>query len=308
MIDLHTHSSYSDGSDPPAQLAQKAHDAGLSAIALTDHDTTASYDEMASACTAQGIELVSGVEVSVRENEFPQVRDGHAEPRNVHLLGYFVPLDATHPLQHKLFELRQDREIRNVALVEILRARGFERVTFEFLTTLAGSRDSIGRPHFARAMFELHPEIVGERNATSWNRVFSDWLGTGGRAYIPKTSIPLEEFVDAGRGSGAVFSIAHPLVNYVDYPSATAIEQTMPRVMASLRARGVAGIEAYYGSSPRATRELMVKLTRDAGMIPTGGSDYHGSYKTDIALGLGLTGDLRVPDEILGELKAARSA
>ena len=79
-----------------------------------------------------------------------------------------------------------------------------------------------------------------------------------------------------------------------------------PRVMASLRERGFAGIEAHYGGTSAGIRALMVKLTRDASMIPTGGSDYHGTYKTDVLLGFGRTGDLRVPDEILDELKAAR--
>lgn len=308
MIDLHTHSSFSDGSDTPTELAQRAHRIGLTAIALTDHDTTASHAEMAGACAGHGIELVTGVEVSVRENEFPTTRDGHSAPRSVHLLGYFLPLDPGHPLQLKLAELRGDREVRNALLVEALQEQGFERLTFEYLIALAGKRDSIGRPHFARAMFELHPEIVGDRTDESWNRVFIDWLGTGGRAYIPKTSIPLEDFIASAQGSGAVFSIAHPLVNYLDDFTASSAEATMPKVMASLRERGVRGIEAYYGSTDASLRALMVKLTRDAGMIPTGGSDYHGSYKKDIALGFGRTGDLRVPDGILDELKAARDA
>jgi 3',5'-nucleoside bisphosphate phosphatase len=112
--------------------------------------------------------------------------------------------------------------------------------------------------------------------------------------------------VEAAKGSGTVFSIAHPLVNYVDDVTTANIEATMPRVMASLRERGFQGIEAYYGSLNAPTRALMVKLTRDAGMIPTGGSDYHGHYKEDVALGVGRSGDLLVPNEVLDELKAAR--
>jgi predicted metal-dependent phosphoesterase TrpH len=116
----------------------------------------------------------------------------------------------------------------------------------------------------------------------------------------------IEEFVDAAAGSSTVFSIAHPLVNYLEHVSANAIESTMPGVMASLRERGFRGVEAYYGGTDARTRALMVKLTRDANMIPTGGSDYHGHYKGDVSLGVGHAGDLRVPDEILEELKAAR--
>ena len=306
MLDLHTHSTFSDGSDTPTQLAEKAHHLGISAIALTDHDTTLSYDEMSTACSKLGLELVTGVEVSLRDTEFPRVRDGVTKARNVHVLAYFLPLDAEHPIQKKLTSLRRDRDSRNHELVTLLQEKGFEDLTLAYLTEMTGNVDSIGRPHFARAMIDLHPELVGEQNENTWNRIFTDWLGTEGAAYVSKTSMPVEEFVDAANGSGTVFSIAHPLVNYVDEVNPISIEATMPRVMASLRERGFAGVEAHYGGTSAGIRALMVKLTRDAGMIPTGGSDYHGTYKSDVFLGFGKTGDLRVPDEILDELKAAR--
>jgi predicted metal-dependent phosphoesterase TrpH len=190
--------------------------------------------------------------------------------------------------------------------VALLQEKGFEHLTLDYLTQMTGNVHSIGRPHFARAMFKLHPEIVGERTDASWNRIFIDWLGNTGRAYIPKTSMPIEQFVGAAKGSSTVFSIAHPLVNYVSDDTNATLEATMPRVMASLRERGFKGVEAYYGGTNAPTRSLMVKLTRDAGMIPTGGSDYHGHYKEDVSLGIGRSGDLNVPDEVLLELKAAR--
>ena len=259
---------------------------------------------MARACAEVGIEHVAGVEVSLRDNEFPMTRNGVTQARNVHVLAYFLPLEPSHPIQEKLASLRRDRDQRNLELVAALQELGFDRITMAYLTALAGNEHSIGRPHFARAMFELHPEIVGPVSDASWNGIFTDWLGNGGRAYISKTSMPIEEFVGAATGSSTVFSIAHPLVNYVD--DWNAVESTMPRVMASLRERGFHGIEAYYGSSNHDMRALMVKLTRDAGMIPTGGSDYHGNYKESVRLGVGATGDLRVPDEVLDELKSVR--
>jgi 3',5'-nucleoside bisphosphate phosphatase len=306
VIDLHTHSSFSDGSDSPSELAAKAHQLGLHAISLTDHDSTRSFTEMDVACTGYGIEIVPGVEVSLRDNEFPMIRDGREVPRNVHVLAYYLPMTPAHPLQQQLASLRHDRDVRNLELVSLLQQKGFERLTLEYLTNISGNVHSVGRPHFARAMFELHPEIVGERTDARWNQLFIDWLGSSGFAYIPKTSMPIEQFVDAAKGSSTVFSIAHPLVNYVGDMSSAAIEKTMPRVLASLRERGFKGVEAYYGGTNEATRKLMVKLTRDAGMIPTGGSDYHGHYKEDVSLGIGRSGDLRVPDEILDELKSAR--
>lgn len=306
MLDLHTHSTFSDGSDTPEELAAGAHRLGLRAIALTDHDTTLSHDRMAAATSEYGVELVTGVEVSLRDHAFPIERDGRKIARSVHVLAYFLPLEAEHPIQQELAKLRHDRDLRNRQLVALLQEKGFERLTLEYLAGLSGNVDSIGRPHFARAMFELHPEIVGERTDARWNEIFIEWLGSTGFAYIPKTSMPLEQFVEAAQGSGTVFSIAHPLVNYVDDVTTANIEATMPRVMASLRERGFQGIEAYYGSLNAPTRALMVKLTRDAGMIPTGGSDYHGHYKEDVALGVGRSGDLLVPNEVLDELKAAR--
>ncbi len=163
MIDLHTHSTFSDGSDTPSELAAKAHALGLRAISLTDHDSTNSHPEMEVATSEYGIELVPGVEVSLRDNEFPTTRGGQRSPRSVHMLAYFLPLAPEHPLQQKLATLRHDRDVRNLELVELLQRQGFDQLTLEYLSALSGNLHSIGRPHFARAMFELHPEIVGER-------------------------------------------------------------------------------------------------------------------------------------------------
>lgn len=307
VIDLHTHSNFSDGSDSPAQLAAHAHDLGLRAISLTDHDTTASHDQMADACARYDLELVPGVEISLLDTAFPrQGAEGEAVTRGVHVLAYFLPLDEKHPVQQLLARLRHERAERNARLVQRLRELGFERLTLENVSARAANSEGVGRPHFAAAMFELHPEIVGERTAESWSRVFVDWLGSNGRAYVAKTTLTLEDFIATAKGSGTVFSIAHPLLNYLPEYNAASIEAEMPAILASLRRRGVAGVEAYYGGTSAATRSLMIKLTRDAGLIPTGGSDYHGLFKEDVSLGVGHSGDLRVPDEILDELKTAR--
>jgi len=307
VIDLHTHSYFSDGSDSPAQLAQHAADLGLRAISLTDHDTTLSHDEMAAACDAHGLELVPGVEISLLDDvltrEGPR---GETFARGVHVLAYFLPLDEEHPVQQLLARLRRDRAERNARLVTRLQELGFTRLTLDDVAAHAANAEGIGRPHFAAAMFERHPEIVGERTPASWSRLFVEWLGSTGRAYVPKTTLTLADFIVEAQGSGTVFSIAHPLLNYLADYTATSIHERMPAILASLRERGVAGVEAYYGGTNEATRALMVKLTRDAGLIPTGGSDYHGLFKEDVSLGVGHSGDLRVPDEVLDELKAAR--
>ena len=307
MIDLHTHSSFSDGSDTPEELAERAARLHLRAIALTDHDTTASHQDMAAACDRLGLELVPGVEISVLDARFPRVTpDGRRVARGVHVLAYFLPLEETHPVQVMLARLRRDRAERNERLIERLRELGFTRLSREAVSAHAAGAEVVGRPHVAAAMFALHPEIVGERTPASWSRLFVDWLGTTGRAYVPKTTLTLEDLVATARGSGTVFSLAHPLLNYLPEASTATIETQMPAIMASLRERGVAGVEAYYGGANSATRSLMVKLARDAGLIPTGGSDYHGLFKADVSLGVGHSGDLQVPDEVLDELRAAR--
>ncbi len=307
MIDLHTHSSFSDGSDPPAQLALKARELGLRALSLTDHDTTASHEEMAEACARLDLELVPGVEISLLDPAFPRRGpDGDETPRAIHVLAYYLPLEPAHPVQQLLARLRDDRAQRNTRLAARLRELGFERLTLDDVAGRADNPAGVGRPHFAAAMFDLHPEIVGPRSPENWSRLFTDWLGTGGRAYVPKTTLTLADALTAAEGSRTVLSVAHPLLNYLPDHTPALVEREMPPILASLRARGVRGVEAYYGGTSAATRSLMVKLARDAGMIPTGGSDYHGLFKSDVSLGLGHSGDLRVPDEVLDEIKAAR--
>lgn len=310
MIDLHTHSLFSDGSDSPAELAEKAAARGITTIALTDHDTTLSHDEMAEACARHGLDLVAGTEVSVKDTAH-QRRDpvtGESRTVNVHVLCYFVPLEPAHPVQRILNDLRGDRGRRNQQLVTLLNELGFTRLTFAYVASLAGGEASVGRPHFARAMFDLHPEIVGEMSDANWARVFTDWLAFGGRAYIPKTEVTIEQLVTAAEGSGTVLSIAHPLVNYDVGPDPHRIQERMPPILASLRERGLKGAEAHYGGTPARVRDLMVRLAREARLVPTGGSDYHGTFKPDVALGTGRYGDLRVPDEVLDELRAARDS
>lgn len=302
MIDLHTHSNHSDGSDSPAELAAKAADAGLSAVALTDHDTTDSAAEFAAACASRGVEPVTGVEISLIDVEHPR-RDA---PRSVHVLAYFCPLDEDSALQRLLARLRADRVARNRALLDRLHELGFTRLTYDDLVARAHHEQSVGRPHFAAAMFDLHPEIVGAPGPEAWRRLFDEWLGDQGRAYVPKTDLTIEDAVAAAAGTGTVFAIAHPHLNYLDQPTLDAATRVLPGVVGSLAERGFAGVESYYGGLRPEMRSLLARIARDARMVPTGGSDYHGLFKEDVYLGIGSARDLSVPDSVLDELKARR--
>ena len=302
MIDLHTHSNHSDGSDSPAELAARAAEAGLSAVALTDHDTTDSSEEFGRACAAHGVEPVVGVEISLVDLEHPRA----SGPRSVHVLAYFCPLEESTGLQRLLARLRADRVARNHALLERLHELGFTRLSYEDLVARAHHEQSVGRPHVAAAMFDLHPEVVGGATPENWRRLFDEWLGDSGRAYRPKTELTIEDAVAAAAGSGTVFSIAHPHLNYLDRPAVDLAAATLPGVFASLARRGFAGAEAHYGGVRPEMRALLVRLARDAGLVPTGGSDYHGIFKEDVRLGVGETGDLAVPDSVLDELRSRR--
>ena len=304
------HSNFSDGSDDPEVLAASAKKIGLSAIALTDHDTTDSHSRMAEACAREGIELIAGVEVSLTDIMATKTRDDGSLEKgvSVHVLAYFVPVDPDHPFQQLLVKLRNDRRHRNIKLVELLHSHGFTRLDYNEILQRAKSEYSVGRPHFAQAMFDFHPEIVGPQNPENWQKLFNEWLGHGGKAYLKKTELTIEDFVAAAQGSGVVFSIAHPTLNYFGHSISDAeISTKFPPILNSLRDRGVRGVECYYGSWPESRRNLLVSLARNAGMIPTGGSDYHGSLKANVRMGVGLVGDLHVPDSILDELRAARA-
>jgi len=308
VIDLHTHSNFSDGSLTPTEIAERASALGISTIALTDHDSTASYEEMRQACETFDLDYITGTEISLIDPLFPRTStSGSSRPRGVHVLAYFVDMHPDSSMQRILTDLRIDREQRNAALVEILRKNGFDRLDIETIAAKLPHPETLGRPHIVEAMFDLHPEIMGERNSENWARAFHDWLGTTGKAYIPKTELSLDDVVAKVAGSGTVFSVAHPLLNYLTDYTTSSIEREMPAIIRSLKDRGFVGVEAYYGSTPEPIRSLMVKLTRDAGMIPTGGSDFHGAFKPDVALGVGLTGDLHVPDHVADELREASS-
>ncbi len=305
MIDLHCHSVFSDGTDSPAALAAEAARLGLTAIALTDHDTTASAAEMAEACAREGVEHVVGVEISLVDPLFPVTRsDGRTEARHVHVLGYFLSLEPEDPFQRLLVEIREDRVARNHRLVERLNELGFSRVTYEDLVTRARAEDSVGRPHAAAAMFDLHPEIVGPRTPENWSRLFEEWLGDGARAYVGRLSVDLEVAVERSRGSGVALSVAHPHLNYLPHAGAAEVATELPRMLSSLRERGLVGAEAHYGSATVDMRAALLRAARSARLVPTGGSDYHGAVR-EVRLGVGARGDLRVPDEVLSELREA---
>lgn len=279
MIDLHTHSTVSDGSDDPGTVVELAADAGCSAVALTDHDSLAGVGPARARATDLGITFVPGCEVSC----LPVGTGG------MHVLVYFVEEDGG-PLHGELVRLRADRRRRNLALAGRLAELGLP-VTYDRVVSVAGGEEGVGRPHFAAALVEAG--VV-----PSVDEAFDSYLGEGRPAHVRKARLTGPEVADLARASGGVAVLAHPFSLGLDGPG-------LARVVGHLAESGFAGIEAVYGRySPRQRRELG-HLARRFDLVATGGSDHHGASKPDLRVGTG-TGDLKVPDRVLGLLESRR--
>ena len=281
MIDLHTHSSRSDGSEPPGRVVELAHEVGCGAVALTDHDTLDGLPEARDRARALGIRLVPGCEVSC----LPLAGGG------VHVLVYFVD-DRSSPLGLELDRLRDDRRTRNAALAERLQQLGIP-VTVEMAAVHAGTVAGIGRPHFAQAMVD-----VGA--VDSVDEAFARFLGNGGAAYVPKGRLTVPDVCRLARDSGGVAVLAHP-------HTVGLAGDALAAAVADMAAAGLVGLEAVYGRYSTRQRTDLGNLARRFGLVPTGGSDFHGATKPDLHVGTG-TGDLKVPDRVLDQLEAARPA
>ena len=279
MIDLHTHSDRSDGSEPPGRIVELAHDVGCSAVALTDHDTLDGLPAARARADQLGIRLIPGCELSC----IPIAGGG------VHVLVYFVD-DPASPLGVELTRLRADRRVRNAALAERLQQLGIP-VTLDMAAAHAGTVEGVGRPHFARAMVDIGA-------VTTLDEAFGRYLGNGGEAYIPKGRLTVSDVCRLARDSGGVAVLAHPHTVGLEGDALAAAVRDMAE-------SGLVGLEAVYGRYAPRQRTDLANLARRFGLVPTGGSDYHGSAKPDLHVGTG-TGDLKVADRILDQLEAAR--
>jgi predicted metal-dependent phosphoesterase TrpH len=247
-IDLHSHSTASDGTDPPAEVMRRARAAGLDVIALTDHDTLAGQDEARQALP-EGLSLVTGMELSAR-------LDSHS----VHMLSY-LPGGASPELAAECQVIRDDRVRRGQATVERLRDLGVD-VTWEQVAALAAG-GSVGRPHIARAMVEAGA-IATPREAFS-----PDWIGTGGRAYVSRYALDPIRAIGLVRASGGVVVLAHP--------GAISRGWRMPdETVAALAQAGLAGLEVDHPDHDQAERARLRGLAAELDLVTTGGSDDHG--------------------------------
>jgi 3',5'-nucleoside bisphosphate phosphatase len=280
MIDLHSHSTMSDGTDPPARVIELADDAGLSALALTDHDTLDHVPEGRAAAAARGLRLVPGCEISCEL--------GDRAPGSMHLLVFFVD-DAPGELQGRLRALQAARDERNVQIVEALNTHGVP-ITVEAVHAQAGP-GSVGRPHIARVLME-------QGHVASIQEAFDVWLAKGRPAYFERDRLGPEAAIELTHASAGVCAIAHPM-------SLGLVDGALDELIGKLAGAGLDGLECEYGAYLPEERTTLHELAARHGLAPTGGSDYHGDNKPGLSIGTG-RGDLRVPDEYLVELESRR--
>lgn len=277
IIDMHVHSSASDGTFSPSALLLEAKKAGLAAMALTDHDTMDGIQEAEAAAAKLGIELVPGIEISTEYHG-----------REIHVLGYYVSPEYPR-LKAMLEEFRDFRATRNERMVERLREEGFS-ITMEAL--VKKFPDSVlTRAHVARYLCETGqlPDI---------RTVFAEYLGENCRCYIQRPKISPVEAVTLILEAGGIAVLAHPVL--CNLP-----EEERRQMILEMKEAGMCGLEAVYSENTAEDEAHMRSLAKEYGLLLSGGSDFHGSNKPDIKLGVG-KGNLHIPYAFLQGLKDRR--
>lgn len=274
-IDLHTHSLFSDGSMTPEELVRAARQAGLSAIALTDHDTVAGLDRAIAAGEKEGVEVVPGVELST---------EGISQ---VHVLGYFI--DKDHPALAEAFAEQQKERVRtHSAYMQKLNDYGFV-ITEEEVRAVAPV-GSVGRAHYAKVMMEKgYVESVAE--------AFQKYLFVGAPCYVKRQVMTPEEGIALIRKAGGAAFFAHPYQTKLS-------DEGIFDLMKQLKAAGLDGIEGYYSEYTPEMGEKFRSMAKELGLLLSGGSDFHAAMKPHIAIGSGIDGNLSVDGALLEEIRA----
>ena len=279
-IDLHTHTTHSDGSATPGELIALATAKRARAVAITDHDTVSGIAEARAAAHRNGIEFIAGIEISAEYS-----------PGTMHILGYCID-DESSALALKLDELQQARENRNPQIATRLQALGFG-ISYDEVVAVAGNQ-VVGRPHFARLMIE-------KGYAASVQDAFDRFLKKGADAYVEKARLSPRDSIALIHQAGGVAVLAHP------YQLELSSYEDVDQLVGELADLGLDGIEAVYSRHSSSERAAYSEIALRHGLLVTGGSDYHGSYKPDIDIVTGL-GDLAVPYELLESLRDRAAA
>jgi predicted metal-dependent phosphoesterase TrpH len=286
LIDLHAHTDQSDGSDSPEALIDAACALNLEALAITDHDTLAGYDIAAPLARARGLDLVCGVEISTRlEARFSP--SGARRP-SAHLLAYFATGEAPPSFRQWLEQWQHARRERNARLVDKLNSLGIE---IQLAEAEEVGRNLTGRPHFAQV-------LVRKGYASGIQDAFDRYLADGAQASVAREEPGLFEAIEVVRQHGGIASLAHPM-RLPMAANPTALES----LLLEAKRYGLQAIEVHYSDHAQPAIAMLDGLAARLGLLPTGGSDYHGANKPGIALGVG-RGGLCTPRTILDGLRA----
>lgn len=273
-IDLHVHSTASDGTLTPAELVTEAKSSGLSAFALTDHDTVDGIAEAKSAAAAASIELISGVELSTEYKD-----------KEVHMVGLFLDETNPHLLEH-LALYRDNRDNRNEKMYQKLREKGFD--INEYALREMFPDGVLTRAHVARFLLE-------KGYISSVSTAFEKYIGDDCPCYVPKTKITPQEAIDLIHHAGGKAILAHPLLYHMS-------DKRLRELIIECKTYGLEGIEALYSTYQPGDERYIRRLAKEYDLKISGGSDFHGSNKPHIRLGNG-TGHLFIPYEILENLR-----
>jgi predicted metal-dependent phosphoesterase TrpH len=279
-VDLHIHSTASDGTLSPEQILKMARDLDLRAISITDHDTINGSIEAHRHLTPQDVELLSGVEISTS-----------LQGNTLHILGYLIDLQDP-ALSRTLSILQNARKERNPKIIQKLQQLGIE-LTYEEVAEVAGGGE-VGRPHIAEVL--LQKKVVG-----SINEAFQKYLGTNGPAYVDKYRLQPAEAISSIADAGGIPVLAHP------FTIKSNSERDLDKIVSELVSNGLKGIEVYYSEHTDIQTVLYERIAQKHSLLITGGTDFHGARKAGVHMGVG-KGNLRIPYRLVEALKEYKVA
>ena len=280
MIDLHAHTTFSDGASTPAALLQEARLAGLQALAITDHDTFAGFDAAQPLASRHPLELVCGLELSTQISAQQPGRK-----TTVHLLGYFLDQMPSPHFREWLTTISSTRQQRNLKMMAYLQAN---KLSIEW-ADLPLPPASLSRTHFARVL--VAKKLVPDHQS-AFDRYLSDAVLPGIERKLPS----LAEGIEKIRGAGGLPSLAHPV--RLPYREPLALRSFIQEMSGC----GLEALEVYHSDHNAENVGQFLNLAREFDLLVTGGSDYHGENKPDIRLGRG-RGDLSLPYTLLANMK-----
>lgn len=276
MVDLHTHSYYSDGSCSPAQLLSMAEAAGLSALALCDHNTVAGLPEFIEAGKDSPVEAVPGVELSTEY-----------QGTELHILGLFLQPAHFEAVNALMEDFCSRKERSNRALAQALRQAGLD---IDYDAVRAGANGFVNRAHFAA-------ELTRKGYTASPQEAFQKYLSPKRGLYTPPQRLDAYDAIAFIKSLGAVAVLAHPFLNL----DGQRLRAFLPEALE----RGLDGMEVLYPKYDAGTTAMAEQLAKEFGLLPSGGSDFHGQAKPDIRIGVG-RGELQVPQAFLQALRERR--